>query len=153
MRKLGRLCELVDELLLPLVSQWERQSVLARIETGDEAAQRNVVHDLLDLLDVVLSHHHHDNRKRCMSASSSSPQHVGSGNTYLDAIEPLPQTIVFEVQQLETGMELLDEARQADGGAKVAERDAVDSEAREVVDCIDQGVQVVLCDELDFGRG
>lgn len=49
-------------------------------------------------------------------------------------------------------MHLLDEARQADGRAEVAEGDAVDREAREVVDGVDEGMQVVLCRELDLGR-
>lgn len=81
----------------------------------DQIPQRQVVHYILGLLDGVL-----------------------------DRVDPLAENIVFEVEDLEAGVQILDEAADLNGQGRVAQRDAVHRQAAEVVDHADQPEEVIL---------
>lgn len=97
---------------------------------GDEAPEAEVVDDILDPLDVVL-----------------------------DGIGALAENVVFEVEQLEAGEDVLDKGADDHGQVKVAVGDGVCGEARQVLRQVGEGEEILLDGEvegvavLEVGRG
>lgn len=85
-----------------------------------EPPQAQIIHDILDSLDVVL-----------------------------DRVAALPQNVVLEVEQLEAGKQVLDKGRNGQRQGKVAVRDGVGGEARQVLREVRQGEEVLLDGEVE----
>lgn len=81
----------------------------------DQAAQAQVVDDILDPLDVVL-----------------------------DGVGPLAKDVVLEVKELEPGEEVLDEGADSERQLKVAHGHGVGGEAGQLVSDVGEGEEVLL---------
>lgn len=90
----------------------------------DEAPEAQVVDDVLDPLDVVLY-----------------------------AVGALADDVVFEVEQLEAGEEVLDEGADGEGQLEVAEGDCVCGEAGEVRGEVGEGEEVFFYGEVEGVAG
>lgn len=86
----------------------------------DQAAQAQVIDDVLDPLDIIL-----------------------------DGIRALAQDVVLEVQQLEPGEQILDEPADNEGQLKVAVGDGVGGQTGELVSQVRQGEEVLLDGEVE----
>lgn len=86
----------------------------------DQAPEAQIVHNILDPLNLVLY-----------------------------AVSALADDVVFEVEQLEAGEEVLDEGADGEGKLEVAEGDGVCGEAGEVLGEIDEGEEVFFYGEVE----
>lgn len=86
----------------------------------DQAPQAQIVNDVLDPLDLVLY-----------------------------AIGALADNVVFEVEQLKAGKEVLDKGADGEGQLEVAEGDCVCGEAGEILGEVDEGEEVFLYGEVE----
>lgn len=93
---------------------------VCRARSGDQPAQAQVVDDVLDPLDVVL-----------------------------DGVGPLAENVILEVEQLESGKEVLEEGADGQRQGKVAESDGVCGEAAELLRQVRHGEQVLLDGEVE----
>lgn len=86
----------------------------------DQAPEAQIVHDVLDPLDLVLY-----------------------------AVGALANNVVFEVEQLKAGKEVLDKGADGEGQLEVAEGDCVCGEAGEVLGEVDEGEEVFFYGEVE----
>jgi hypothetical protein len=86
----------------------------------DQSSQREIIHDILHPLDIVL-----------------------------DGISPLPQDIVLEIEQLEARKQVLDEGADDERQLEVAQRDGVGRQARELLRQVGEGEEVLLEREVE----
>lgn len=67
----------------------------------------------------------------------------------LDTVDALTQKVIFEVEDLEAGEDVLDKSGDADGEVRVAEGDGVGGETAEFLGQIDEGEEVLLDGEVE----